>query len=127
MACIYYANKVAASSSIGPKLNDVMVIDIRGGKVDIIAYNNDASKFDVLIPPIGNDCGDTKVNQHFAKFLSTIVGDEDFDKFTSVGDARKCEANCVAINRLIYNEFEQHKVEFREKVVDTQDFDNEIY
>ena len=99
-----------------PKLNNIIVIDIGGEKVDITAYNDNSGKFDVVIPPMRNDWGGTKVNQQFAKFLSTIVGDEDFAKFTSVGDTRKCIANRAAINKLIYNEFEQGKLKFGENV-----------
>ena len=103
-------------SSSHPKLNNIIVIDIGGEKVDITTYNDNSGKFDVVIPPMRNNWGGTKVNQQFAKFLSTIVDDEDFAKFTSVGDARKCIANRAAINKLIYNEFEQEKVRFGENV-----------
>ena len=108
--------EVAASSSRLPKPKNYMVIDIGGGTVDITAQHDNAGKCDVVIPPTGNDWGGTKVNQQFAKFLSGVVGDEDFTNFTSIGDARKCIANRAAINKLIYNEFEQEKVKFGENV-----------
>ena len=60
------------------------------------------------------------------------MDDEDFAKFTSVGDARKREVKHAAINRLIYNEFEYHKVIFAENVgnirelKDAQGYDNEM-
>ena len=126
-------DKVAGlKSSSHPKLNNIIVIDIGGEKVDITTYNDNSGKFDVVIPPMRNDWGGTKVNQQFAKFLSTIVGDEDFAKFTSVGDAKKCIANRAAINKLIYNEFEWEKVKFGESVgnirelKDAQGFDKEV-
>ena len=110
------AREVAASSSRLPKPKNYMVIDIGGGTVDITAQHDNAGKCDVVIPPTGNDWGGTKVNQQFAKFLSGVVGDEDFTNFTSIGDARKCITNRAAINKLIYNEFEQEKVKFGENV-----------
>ena len=126
-------DKVAGlKSSSHPKLNDIIVIDIGGGTVDITTYNDNSGKFDLVIPPMRNDWGGTKVNQQFAKFLSIIVGDEDFSKFTSVGDARKCITSRAAINKLIYNEFEQKKVKFGENVgnirelKDAQGLDKEV-
>ena len=110
------AKEVAASSSSRPKPKSYMVIDIGGGTVDITAQHDNAGKCDVVIPPMGNDWGGTKVNQQFAKFLSTVVGDEDFTNFISIGDTKKCIANRAAINKLIYNEFEQEKVKFGENV-----------
>ena len=116
-------DKVAGlKSSSHPKLNDIILIDIGGGTVDITTYNDNSGKFDVVIPPMRNDWGGTKVNQQFVKFLSTIVDDdEDFAKFTSVGDARKCITSRAAISRLIYNEFEQEKVKFGEIVGELKD------
>ena len=110
------AREVAASIRSRPKPKNYMVVDIGGGTVDITAHRDNAGKCDVVIPPMGNDWGGTKVNQQFAKFLSTVVGDEDFANFTSVGDAKKRVSNRAAINKLIYNEFEQQKVVFGENV-----------
>ena len=118
------AKEIAAKSSSHPKPKNYMVIDIGGGTVDITAHHENAGKCDVIIPPIGNSWGGTKVNQQFSKFLSIIVGDEDFINFTSIGDTRKCIANRAAINKLIYNDFEQEKLKFGEKVGDIRELKN---
>ena len=110
------SKEVPVSSSSHPKPQNYMVIDIGGETVDITVHRDNAGKIDVVVPPMGNNWGGTKVNQQFQKFLSTLLGDEDFANFISIGDVKKCIGNRAAINKLIYNEFEIQKVLFGENV-----------
>ena len=109
-----------------------MVIDIGGGTVDITAHHKDDGNIEVIVTPVGNDCGGTKVNQQFSYLLADIVDDPDFESFLSVVDHRKKVNHKANLNRIIYNEFEQHKLVFGETVtedddlVDASGYDKEI-
>ena len=116
-----YSQQVAGKevpiiSSSYAKPQNYMVIDIGGRTVDVTIHWDISGKIDVLIPPMGKNWGGTKVNQQFGKFLSTLLGDEDFANFISIANVNKCIANRAAINKLIYNEFENEKVKFGKNV-----------
>ena len=110
-----------------------MVIDIGGGTVDITAHHEDDGNIEVIVTPVGNDCGGTKVNQQFSYLLADIVDDPDFESFLSVVDHRKKVNHKANLNRIIYNEFEQQKLVLLETVteeddlVDPSGYDKEIH
>ena len=98
-----------------------MVIDIGGGTVDITAHHEDDGNIEVIVTPIGNDWGGTKVNKQFSNLLANIVDDPDFESFLSVADHRKKVNHKANLNRIIYNEFEQQKLVFGETVAEEDD------
>ena len=95
--------------------NRYVVIDIGGGTVDVTVHHNDQKGVKVIIPPVGNDCGGTMVNQQFAKFLQGIVDDKEgsgFTCFLDSSDSSECAHKTAVLNELLYQGFELQKVAF---------------
>ena len=103
------------------KTSKYMVVDIGGGTVDITAHHEEGGKIEVVVTPMGNDWGGTKVNEEFSKLLSEIVDDQNFAQFLSTGDTKKQIAHKAILNNLLYNEFEQQKMVFGESVGSDED------
>ena len=109
------SDKVAQSCRVdGPlQSNRYVVIDIGGGTVDITVHHHDQEKgVKVIIPPVGNNCGGTMVNQEFAKFLHGIVDDPGFAQFLKSTDSSQLAHKNAALNSLLYQDFEFQKVSF---------------
>ena len=84
------------------------VVDIGGGTVDITSYRiDDEDRICMVGKPDGNDWGGTQVNEQFAKFFETIVGDSGFKRYVSESQQHKAD-----LNKLLYGEFERQKVIF---------------
>ena len=119
----------------GPLQSDrYIIIDIGGGTVDVTVHHHDHEKgVKVIIPPVGNNCGGTMVNQQFAKFLQGIVDDIEgsgftddkegsgftddkegsgFTRFLDSSDSSECAHKVAVLNELLYQDFELQKVAF---------------
>ena len=68
------AKEIGSKSSSCLKLNNIMVIDIKGEKVDITAYNDNSGKFDAIIPLMGNDWGRCKGQSTICKVSLNYCG-----------------------------------------------------
>ena len=88
-----------------------IVLDIGGGTVDITAQQFDHGLISVIDIPTGNSCGGNMVNEQFSLLLQDIFNDSEFNDFQHKHAAT---AN-IALNRLIYKEFEEEKIKFGEK------------
>ena len=95
-----------------------MVLDIGGGTVDITAQRIEDGVIEVIDIPTGNDCGGTKVNEQFYHLLQEIVNDPNFDKFLNL-NPNSFATHKAVLNQLLYKEFEEEKVKFGEKYVNT--------
>ena len=103
----------------GPNLSTrYMVLDIGGGTVDITAQRIEDGVIEVIDIPTGNDCGGTKVNEQFSHLLQEIVGDPNFDQFLNQNPTSFATHKAV-LNQLLYKEFEEEKVKFGKKYVNT--------
>ena len=96
------------------KPKNFTVLDIGGGTVDITSYHIDQhGNFHVVDKASGNDWGGTRVNEMFTtQFLETVVDDPSFKQFLSVSDPQIQQKHKADLNKLIYGEFEQEKVNF---------------
>ena len=99
-----------------------MVVDVGGGTVDVTAQTEHNDEIEVVIAPTGNSYGGTTVNKAFSKLLEKIVGDEEFERFLTTGNQEKCLAHKLALNNVVYDEFEQQKIVFGENVHTQADF-----
>lgn len=99
-----------------------LVIDLGGGTLDVTAHNVSDGKVDVLITPLGRQCGGTSINTEFKNFFSTIIDDKDFNSFLCCGDLAKTVTHNAALNDFIFCHFEKEKIEFGEKVTSTDSF-----
>ena len=98
--------------------NCYAVIDIGGGTVDITV--NQVSKIadqqiEALLPPAGNDCGGSRVNKEFQKFLEGLVDDQDFSRFISTSNEVSNAANKAFLSELVNEIFEKQKRIFGKK------------
>ncbi|CAI8050492.1 Heat shock 70 kDa protein 12A [Geodia barretti] len=108
-----------ASSFCSPespyRVASYLIVDIGGGTVDISAHHvvrDPEPHIKVIHPPTGNDCGGTKVNQEFAKFLQSLVKDDGFSRFLCTADEQKNAKNRVYLNELFNENFEKQKMVF---------------
>ena len=95
-----------------------LIVDIGGGTVDISAHHltRDAQPhINVIHPPTGNDCGGSRVNKEFEKFLQTLVQDDGFDRFLSTNDEIVNAKHQACVNELLNEHFERQKKAFGEK------------
>lgn len=95
-----------------------LLVDIGGGTVDISAHKivdcngNNCPIVEELHPAVGNDCGGTRVNQQFVKFLEKLVGDMRFSKFLETSDVEVNIRNKCEFNDLVNVVFEEQKQVF---------------
>lgn len=94
-----------------------LLVDIGGGTVDISAHEinpseNSSPVLMELHPAFGNDCGGTKVNKEFKKFLEKLVSDVEFSKFLNSCDKEVNIRNRCELNHLINVVFEEQKQMF---------------
>jgi len=100
------------------KPHSYVMLDIGGGTVDISAHKvvefnkNGVPVVEETIPSTGNDCGGTKVNQEFRKFLEILFNDEGFSKYVDTPDALANVRNKCELNNLINTVFEEQKQMF---------------
>ena len=95
-----------------------LIVDIGGGTVDISAHHlmrDPQPHISVIHPPTGNDCGGSRVNREFEKFLQELVRDSSFERFVSTSDEIANAKNQVFVNELLYENFERQKKVFGEK------------
>ena len=98
--------------------NCYAVIDIGGGTVDITVCQVSKiadQQIDSLHYPAGNDCGGTRVNKEFQKFLENLVDDKDFSEFVNNSDEVTNAANKAFLNELVNETFEKQKRIFGKK------------
>lgn len=89
------------------------VLDIGGGTLDITSYSIDDKRHICGVDkPDGDGCGGTQVNEAFAKFLATMVGDRDFTNYISEKDPQLQQQHKADLNKLIYRNFEMQKIHF---------------
>lgn len=95
-----------------------LLVDIGGGTVDISAHKiidcNEISNpiVEELHSAVGNDCGGTKVNEAFVKFLKNLVCDLEFSKYIETSDTDVNNRNKCELNHLINVIFEEQKQVF---------------
>ena len=94
-----------------------MVLDIGGGTVDIAIHTVEGdSTIRSVLPPTGNDCGGTKVNNEFSALLQEMLGDSNFKIFCSCPKDKVAYHKAIITN-LINHEFEFSKVQFGKKIL----------
>lgn len=92
-----------------------LLVDIGGGTVDISAHqllgsdSKGGPVVEELHPPVGNDCGGSKVNQEFVSFLERLVSDLNFSKLTETLDSETNIRNRCELNHLFNVVFEEQK------------------
>ena len=95
-----------------------LIVDIGGGTVDISAHRlmeDPEPHIRVIHPPTGNDCGGTRVNREFERFLQDLVRDTGFDRFVGTPNVTTNAKNQVYLNELLYESFERQKKVFGDK------------
>ena len=102
-------------SIIGSKCD--MVLDIGEDTVDIAVHTVEGdSTIRSVLPPTGNDCGGTKVNNEFSALLQEMLGDSNFKAFCSSPKDEVASRKAIITN-LINQEFEFFKVQFGKKIL----------
>ena len=92
-----------------------LVVDIGGGTVDIYAHKVSPTPdrhVQVVHPPTGNDCGGSKVNKEFEKFLEKLVDDEGFARYLHTGNPVTNAKHSADLNKLVSMHFEEQKILF---------------
>lgn len=95
-----------------------LLVDIGGGTVDISAHRrvdsneNNNPVIEELHSAVGNDCGGSRVNLQFIKFLEDLVGDKGFSKYLGTSDVEVNIRNTCEFNHLINVVFEEQKQVF---------------
>ena len=114
-------NDLLAEYSDEPKeAESYMVCDIGGGTVDITAHLKDGEdNIEVIIPPMGNESGGKKVNEHFANFLGRIVNDPEFSLFVQIKGKRTFHKAILA--SIVFHDFEDVKQDFGHEATNTSD------
>ena len=95
-----------------------LVVDIGGGTVDISAHRVSSipdRHIQVVHPPTGNDCGGSRVNKEFQKFLEKLVNDEGFSRYLQEEDPVTNAKHSADLNELINETFEEQKIIFGNK------------
>lgn len=93
------------------KASSFLVVDIGGGTVDISAHciSSAAGHIEVVHPPTGNDCGGSRVNKEFRKFLEKLVSNPGFSKYLNTGSSQANAKNNADLNYLVNDTFESQK------------------
>ncbi len=95
------------------KSSSFLVVDIGGGTVDISAHRIISSaNTEVVHPPTGNDCGGSRVNKEFKKFLGELVNDPRFSKYLNTGNSMTNAKHNADLNELVNDIFEVQKIMF---------------
>ena len=92
-----------------------LVVDIGGGTVDIYAQKVSSipdRHVEVVHPPTGNDCGGSRVNKEFEKFLEKLVNDEGFSRYLHTDDPVTNAKHSADLNKLVSMHFEEQKILF---------------
>ena len=95
--------------------NCYLVVDIGGGTVDISAHrvsSNPDRHVQVVHPPTGNDCGGSRVNEEFEKFLERLVDDKGFSRYLQTNNQVANAKHSADLNELVNMTFEAQKVIF---------------
>ena len=90
-----------------------LVVDIGGGTVDISAhhlFSTPETHIKVIHPPTGNNCGGTKINKEFKKFLEELVRDPCFVRYLSTPNIIANAKHQAYFNELLNDTFEKQKV-----------------
>ena len=96
------------------KPHSYILLDVGGGTVDISAhkvvnYKSGHPIVEETVPCAGNDCGGTKVNGEFVKFLEALVDDIGFTRFLDTPDRCTNVRNRCEFNNLVNVIFEEQK------------------
>ena len=105
--------------------NCYAVIDIGGGTVDIAVCQVSKiadQQIETLHHPAGNDCGGSRVNKEFQKFLENLVDDKDFSEFVNTSNEINNAANQAYLSELVNETFEKQKRIFGKKEEKTGKF-----
>ena len=121
MYCHQLTNDLVADYSDEPKQAETyMVCDIGGGTVDITAHiKHGEDNIEVIIPPMGNDSGGIKVNEHFSNLLGRIVKDPQFSLFMRKKGKESFHKAILA--QVVFHDFENEKQVFGKDASDTPD------
>ena len=98
--------------------NCYLVVDIGGGTVDISAHRVSSTPdrhLQVVHPPTGNDCGGSRVNKEFEKFLGELVNDKKFSRYVQINEPVTNAKHSADLNELVNKIFEDQKVIFGRK------------
>ena len=110
-------SSIARDKENDKKSTNYLIVDIGGGTVDISAHclvSGLEPHIKVILPPTGNDCGGTKVNDKFKKFLVDLVKDTEFDRFVSTESQVVNSRNQFILDVLLKEKFEMQKKVFGE-------------
>ena len=108
-----HCKKVSKEGSSGANPKCYMVLDVGGGTVDITAHRvTREGGIDVILPPVGNDWGGTRVNAQFKEFLGKLVKDPTFHQFTQRHDPQEASMNSSSLDEIVNETFEDQKHEF---------------
>lgn len=96
-----------------------LIVDIGGGTVDVSAHKvcktAGAGKSPVvheLHQPVGNDCGGSKVNWEFLRFLISLTNDPDLAKYLKGCDPEVNARNSYELDDVVNTIFEEQKQMF---------------
>ena len=95
-----------------------LVVDIGGGTVDVSVHRLSSTpvrQVQVVHPPMGNDCGGSRVNKEFEKLLEKLVNDKGFSKYLQSRDPVTNAKHSANLNGLVNMIFEEQKVFFGRK------------
>ena len=94
------------------------VINIGGGTVNIAVcqVSKIAGQQIKAFHPARNDCGSSRVNKEFRKFLGNLVDDIDFSKLVNTGNEDTNAVNEEFLSQLVNETFEKQKQIFQKKV-----------
>ncbi len=95
------------------KSSSFLVVDIGGETIDISAHCiSSSANTEVVHPPTGNDCGGSRVNKEFKKFLGDLVNDPRFLRYLNTGNLMANAKHNTDLNELVDYIFEAQKMIF---------------
>ena len=92
-----------------------LVVDIGGGTVDISAHRVSSTPdrhLEVIHLLTRENCGGSRVNKEFEKFLEELVKDKGFSRYLETGDPVTDAKHSAELNELVNKTFEDQKVMF---------------
>ena len=93
-----------------------LVVDIGGGTVDISAHrvlsSTPEQHLEVIHLSTRENCGGSRVNKEFEKFLEELVNDKGFSRYLPRDDPVTYAKHSAELNELVNKTFEEQKVMF---------------
>ena len=103
-----------------PSTFNYLLVDIRGGTIDIAAYQinpHPKPHMEVLHEPTRHASGGKRVNLEFKRFLESLTGDEGFSRYLDTGSKDNNFIHQVHLDEIVFEEFEHQKMLFGNKLL----------